>query len=58
MKKVEFNFNEEEHEHLVEYAKFFQVTVSEMALAMYQNGFNKITEEVMKLADEKKEEMN
>ena len=58
MKKVEFNLNEEEYEHLVEYAKFFQVTVSEMALAMYQNGFNKITEEVMKLADEKKEEMN
>jgi len=58
MKKVEFNLNEEEYGHLSEYAKFFQVTVSEMALAMYQNGFNKITEEVMKLADEKKEEMN
>lgn len=58
MKKVEFNLNEEEYGHLAEYAKFFQVSVSEMALAMYQNGFNKITEEVMKLADEKKEEMN
>lgn len=58
MKKVEFNLNEEDYGHLAEYAKFFQVSVSEMALAMYQNGFNKITEEVMKLADEKKEEMN
>lgn len=58
MKKVEFNLSDDDYKHLTEYANFFQVSVSEMAIAMYQNGFNKITEEVMKLAEDKKGEMN
>ncbi len=58
MKTVEFKLNAEEYGHLAEYAKFFNVTVSEMALAMYQAGFNKITDEVMKLSEERTEELN
>lgn len=61
MKTVEIKLNSEDYGHLTEYANFFQVTVSEMALAMYQAGFNKITDEVLKLGDDKSkrsEELN
>lgn len=58
MKSVEIKLNTEEYGHLTEYANFFRVSVNEMALAMYQAGFNKITDEVMKLSEEKKEELN
>ena len=54
MKTIEFKLNAEEYGHLVEYANFFKVSVSEMALAMYQAGFNKITEAVMQEADSSK----